>query len=122
MKLPEYDSLCGLEICLEDGGRSLYILGVYMSSADHPQDVYNMYLDSIKHVISQLSSKDQVVILGDLNAHLRSRDSEANNHRCHMRNKVIENNSLINVSLTSLAKGPYVTPIAQARTLRLLTT
>ena len=67
LKLPETDCLCGLEIHLEDGDRSLYILGVYMPSADQPQDAYSTYLDSTEQVISQLSSKGPLIILGDLN-------------------------------------------------------
>ena len=93
LKLLENDRLCGLEVHLEDGDRSLYILGVYMPSADQPQDVYSTYLDSTEHVISQLSSKGPLIILSDLNAHLGSRDSEAINHRGHLWNKVIEDDS-----------------------------
>ena len=69
LKLPESDRLCGLEIHLEDGDRALYILGTYMPSADQPQDVYRLYLDSTEHTISQLSSKGPLIILSDLNAH-----------------------------------------------------
>ena len=79
------DRMCGLQIEMANKERSLYILGVYMPSADQPQEVYSTYLDSVEHSISQLSSKGPLLVFGDLNAHLGSKDSPTATNCCGIR-------------------------------------
>ena len=51
LKLPDSDRLCDLHVELSDPDRSLHILGVYMPSAEQPQDVYRSHLDTVEHCI-----------------------------------------------------------------------
>ena len=54
----------------------LTILGVYMPSAEYPQDTYTSYLEDVEHLISQLNTEGPLLIMGDLNAHLGCRSEE----------------------------------------------
>ena len=91
----------------------LTILGVYMPSAEYPQDTYTSYLEDVEHLISQLNTEGPLLIMGDLNAHLSSRYEEfANqdgNQRGSMWNSVISEHNFHNVSLGSFASGPSYT-------------
>ncbi len=71
--ITDCDRMCGLFVNLPNSDRSLNILGIYMPSAEQPQEVYSSYLDSVEHAISQLTSQGPLLIMGDLNAHLGDR-------------------------------------------------
>ena len=80
-----------------------------MPSGEQPQDIYDTYFDSVEHCISQLSNKGPLLVLGDLNAHLGCRGTSSTNFRGNKWIKMIDEHSLINVSLCSLASGPTYT-------------
>ena len=107
--LSDCDRICGFQIELNSVERCLSIVGVYMPNAAQPQDVYDSYFDSVDHCISQLSKKGPLLVLGDLNYHLGSRDTSVINSRG---NKWIKMISLINASLCSIASGPTYTYIS----------
>ena len=107
--LSDCDRMCGLQIELKSVERCLSILGVYMPNAAQPQDVYDSYFDSVDHCISQLSNKGPLLVLGDLNAHLGSRDTSVINSRGNKWIKLIDEHSLINASLCCIASGPTYT-------------
>ena len=79
--LSDCDRMCGLQIELKSEERCLSILGVYMPSGKQSQDVYDNYFDPVEHCISQLSNKGPLLVLGNLNAHLRCRDTSLTNFR-----------------------------------------
>ena len=109
------DRICGIRLFLpsSDGTqRSVALLGVYMPSAEQPQECFSSHLESVEHIISQLNSHGPMIVVGDLNAHLGSRDPDAQN-ACNSRglqwNSVIHFHSLYNVSLGCLSSGPMYT-------------
>ena len=107
--LSDCDRMCRLQIELKGVERCLSIVGIYMPNAAQPQDVYDSYFDSVDHCISQLSKKGPLLVLGDLNAHLGSRDTSVINSRGNKWIKMIDEHSLINTSLCSIAFGPTYT-------------
>ena len=109
LSFTDCDRMCGLSVNLPNSYRSLNIIGVYMPSAEQPQEVYSSYLSSVEHAISQLNTQGPLLIMGDLNAHLGDR-TEANttNPRGVLWNNMLDAHSLVNVSLGPLATGtPY---------------
>ena len=106
------DRICGVRVLLpasKDPQRYLTILGLYMPSAELPQETLSLYLESVEHLISQLNSDGPLLVVGDFNAHLGSRDSE-DPHSCNYRgnqwNTHIEDHTLYNVSLGCGSTGP----------------
>ena len=87
---PVSDRTCGLQIELKSEERCLSILGVYMTSGEQSQDVYDTYFDSVEHCISQLSNKGPLLVLGDLNAHLGCRGTSSTNFRDNKWIKMID--------------------------------
>ena len=107
--LSDCDRMCGLQIELRGKERRLSILGVYMPGGEQPQDCYDTYFDSVEHCVSQLSNGGPLLVLGDLNAHLGCRDTSVTNSRGNKWIKMMDEHSLINVSLCSIASGPTYT-------------
>ena len=106
------DRICGVRVLLpasKDPQCYLTILGLYMPSAELPQETFSLYLESVEHLISQLNSDGPLLVLGDFNALLGSRDSE-DPHSCNNRgnqwNTLIEDHTLYNVSLGCVSTGP----------------
>ena len=116
----ECDHICGVRMFLPSPppprkpAAMLILLGIYMPSTENTQEIYSSYLESVEHCISQFESDGPVLIVGDLNAHLGSRNDLNTNHTNHRGmqwNAVISEHNLSNVSLGSLSSGATYTYI-----------
>ena len=111
------DRVCGVRLLLPSvkgqAQHYLTILGVYMPSADQPQEVYTSYLETVEHAVSQFSNDGPLVLMGDLNAHLGSREHDSLQQTCNSRGQqwlnLSESLSMHNISLCSLSSGPPYT-------------
>ena len=111
------DRVCGVRLLLPStqghSKRYLTILGVYMPSADQPQETYTSYLEIVEHAVSQFSNDGPLVVMGDLNAHLGSRVCDNPQQSCNSRGQqwlnLCESLSLHNISSSSLSSGPSYT-------------
>lgn len=110
------DRVCGVRLLPSTRGHSkryLTILGVYMPSADEPQETYTSYLEIVEHAVSQFSNDARLVVMGDLNAHLGSRVCDNPQPSCNSRGQqwlnLCESLSLHNISSSSLSSGPSYT-------------
>ena len=52
---------------------------VYMPIIEQPQELFSSYLELAEHLISQFNSDDPMIVLGDFNVYLGSRDPNAHN-------------------------------------------
>ena len=106
------DRICGVRVLLpasKDPQRNLTILGLCMPSAELPQETFSLCLESVEHLISQLNSDGQLLVVGDFNAHLGSRDSvdpHSYNYRGNQWDTFVEDHTLYNVSLGCVSTGP----------------
>ena len=83
-----------------------------MPCAEQPQYLFSCYLETVEHLISRFKSDGPLIVVGDLNAHLGSRDPEVKN-ACNGRglewNTIIHTYFFHNVSLGCLSSGPTYT-------------
>ena len=106
------DNICGVRVLLPASKHPqcyLTILGLCMPSAELLQETFSLCLESVEHLISQLNSDSSLLVVGDFNAHLGSRDSvdpHSCNHRGNQWNTLIEDHTLYNVSLGCVSTGP----------------
>ena len=49
---------------------TVYLIGVYLPSCDHPMDEVVNYLSGLENTISTLQPTGRVIIAGDFNAHI----------------------------------------------------
>ena len=93
LKLPDSDRLCGLRVELSDPDRSLHILGVctWQAQNNHKKCTVATWTQLNTAYPSSLQKVLSLFCMGDLNAHLGTRDqSNAPNHRGSLWNSIIE--------------------------------
>ena len=107
------DRICSLQLSITD---SLIVIGIYMPSADQPQEVYSLHLNEVNDTFAKLSPDSPAIIVGDLNRHLGhlggSRGSDTPNSRGLQWKELIDHHSLHVPSLSHLARGPSTPTIA----------
>ena len=106
------DRICSIQVPLQNSP-PLTIHGVYMPSADQPQETYTSYLDTVSQIVSQSDSDAPMIIAGDLNCHLGSlgcpRSNDTPNSRGHKWKDVIDHHTLYVASLSHISSGPIHT-------------
>ena len=106
------DRICSLQLSITDS-LTLTVIGIYMPSAEQPQEVYSSYLDEVNDTVAKLSPDSPAIIVGDLNCHLGhlggSRSSDSPNSRGLQWKELIDHHSLYVPSQSHLARGPVHT-------------
>ena len=99
------DRLIGIQLQLQSG-LYIFIIQVYLPSANNGMLLYNGYIQKLSDIIHRYSDKGKVIILGDFNAHLQSKNYLKNNDR---RSRVLEefltSSNLTAVNTLSTCRG-----------------
>ena len=106
------DRICSLQISISES-LTLTVIGIYMPSADQPQEAYSSYLDEVNDTVAKLSPNSPAIIVGDFNCHLGHlggpRSSDTPNSRGLQWKELIDHHSLHVPSLCHFAQGPVHT-------------
>ena len=93
----ESDRICSIQVPLE-GSHPLTVIGVYMPSAEYPQETYNEYINAANQIISATPPSSPLLLVGDLNCYMGKlggpRSSTDPNQRGVQWMDLVENHSL----------------------------
>jgi exonuclease III len=107
------DRIAVAEIAVSDNS-NVYIVGVYLPQAGCPVEDFEYHASVLETTIEQCTLKGDVIVIGDLNAHLGPSETRARGWGTTSRNGKImlamcDNQGLVPVDMTSQAKGPRYT-------------
>ncbi|MES9879758.1 MAG: reverse transcriptase family protein [Sedimenticola sp.] len=84
----------------------LYIFQVYLPCSNHSIQYYREYIEKLENIISLYSGKGMVVIIGDINAHLKSSHfSKPIDVRGKRVSEFLDTNNLVSVNTLELCTG-----------------
>ena len=113
----ESDRITGLqyEFCKN---QYMYIFQVYLPSSNHSMSVYRDCCDDLRNILYCYADKGEIVIMGDINAHLSSAGfKKPKDHRTRFFEDLMAGLNIESVNRLDFCQGPaatFVSPVGQS--------